>query len=118
MGCKHLDDFGIFSVFKALLFIMLYPFYTPYSTLSEKEKKGKKPGSKKFFRYVIKCSYIFDKILRKFSGSSRFSIALRKSRVQNTGKNGAVTVGVRDGRLRVWIKRMITSRTNTIFTGK
>ena len=91
------------SVFKALLFIMLYPFYTPYSTLSEKEKKGKKPGSKKFFRYVIKCSYIF---------------VLRKSIVQNTGKNGAVTVGVRDRRLRVWIKRMITSRTNTIFTGK
>ena len=64
---------------------MLYPFYTPYSTLSEKEKKGKKPGSKKFFRYVIKCSYIFDKILRKFSGSSLFFYCVNeKQEHQNT----------------------------------
>ena len=60
---------------------MLNPFYTPYFTLSEEEKKGKKKDGKKFFRYVIKCSYIFDKILRKFSGSSCFSIVLRKSMV-------------------------------------
>lgn len=65
---------------------MLYPFYTPYSTLSEKEKKGKKPGSKKFFRYVIKCSYIFDKILRKFSGSSRFSLCYEKAELKTQRK--------------------------------
>ena len=65
---------------------MLYPFYTPYSTLSEKEKKGKKPGSKKFFRYVIKCSYIFDKILRKFSGSSRFPLCYGKAEFKTQGK--------------------------------
>ena len=107
------------SVFKALLFIMLNPFYTLYFTLSARERKGKKGRRKKFFLYVIKCSYLFDKILRKFSGSScLFDVFRIWEEISGYRENGAVTVGVRNRRLRVWIKRKITSRTSTIFTGK